>query len=257
MLLAIDVGNTNIVLGLMEGKTIHTHWRISTILTRTRDEFWVSIRLLADDAGIDISSIDGVIISSVVPILTHPLEEMCRKYLNCEPLVVDHTLNLDMPILYDNPSEVGADRICNAYGALKEHSSPLIVLDLGTATTFDVISQGSYLGGVIIPGLETSALDLFKRAARLPKVSFEFPEHIIGRTTTASLQSGLMWGAVDQIDGMIERISKELADEKPVTCVATGGLATIIAPHTKKIKYIDKDLTLKGMRRIFDHIKKS
>jgi type III pantothenate kinase len=191
----------------------------------------------------------------VVPRLNAPFQEVCKELFAQEALLVDHTLPIDLKINYDDPAEVGADRICNAIGALERYKAPLIVVDMGTATTFDIVSgEREYVGGVIMPGLETAGRDLFQRAAKLPKVSFDFPKKIIGTQTRESLQSGLMWGTIDQIDGLIKRISEEWGKEN-ITVIATGGLSEVIAPHSKTIQTVDKELTLLGMTYIYEQVR--
>ncbi|MBN2781065.1 MAG: type III pantothenate kinase [Candidatus Marinimicrobia bacterium] len=251
-LLCLDIGNTHAVLAVLRKDTLLKEIRIPSSPLLDLSEYVMAIERVLAEAGP--AECKGSVISSVVPRLTAPYTQAIRDVLHHTPLIVDHTLPIDLKIRYDDPSEVGADRICNAVGALERYSAPLIVVDMGTATTFDVVSADrEYLGGVIMPGLETAGRDLFKRAARLPRVSFDFPEKVIGTRTRESLQSGLMWGTVDQIDGLIQRICDEWK-APGVTIVATGGLAGIIAPHSRYIQHVDKALTLFGMKYIYEQV---
>lgn len=253
-LLCIDIGNTHVVIALLDGKKVLDTIRIPSTPLLSVPDYIFPINVMLDKLNMKSDMIDGAVISSVVPRLTNPFQEVCHKLLEKEALVVDHMLPIDLKINYDDPAEVGADRICNAIGALEHYSGPLIVVDMGTATTFDVISKKrEYLGGVIMPGLETAGRDLFQRAAKLPKVSFDFPEKIIGTKTRESLQSGLMWGTIDQIDGLIKRICNEWG-EKDVSVIATGGLSEVIAPYSKYIQKVDKSLTLLGMTYIYEQV---
>lgn len=254
-LLCIDIGNTHVVIALLDGRKVLDTIRIPSTPLLSVSDYIAPIKDLISKLKIKIGNIDGAIIASVVPRLTAPFQEVCTILFGNDALIVDHNLPIDLKIIYDDPAEVGADRICNAIGALEQYSSPLIVVDMGTATTFDVVSRNrEYLGGVIMPGLETAGRDLFQRAAKLPKVSFDFPEKIIGTKTRESLQSGLMWGTIDQIDGLIKRISHEWG-EKNITIIATGGLSQVIAPHSKYIQKVDKSLTLVGMTYIYEQVR--
>ena len=254
-LLCIDIGNTHVVIALLDGIKVLDTIRIPSTPLLSIPDYIAPIKDLISKLKINTADIDDAIISSVVPRLTAPFQEVCTILFENDALVVDHNLPIDLKIIYDDPAEVGADRICNAIGALEQYSSPLIVVDMGTATTFDVVSRNrEYLGGVIMPGLETAGRDLFQRAAKLPKVSFDFPEKIIGTKTRESLQSGLMWGTIDQIDGLIKRISHEWG-EKDITIIATGGLSQVIAPHSKYIQKVDKSLTLVGMTYIYEQVR--
>jgi len=254
-LLCIDIGNTHVVIAVLKNTNVLDTIRIPSTPLLTVPDYIATIKDLLSKLNLKPGDIHGAIISSVVPRLTAPFQEVCKILSEREPLVVDHTLSIDLKINYDDPAEVGADRICNAIGALEQYSAPLIVVDMGTATTFDIVSKNrEYLGGVIMPGLETAGRDLFKRAAKLPKVSFDFPEKIIGTKTRESLQSGLMWGTIDQIDGLIKRICHEWG-KKDVTIIATGGLSHVIAPHSKYIQKVDKSLTLVGMAYIYEQVR--
>ncbi len=255
MLLAIDIGNTNIVIGAYQNKKLESHWRLSSSITRTSDESWIVIKLLFDNVQADIHKINGVIISSVVPNLTEAFLRMAQQYLHITPINVDHTLDLGLKILYDSPETVGADRLCNAFAGFHQFGGPIIVVDFGTATTFDVINENKeYLGGIIVPGIEMSANVLHLRTAKLPKVGLLFPGRIIGHTTTESIQSGLMYGSVEMVDGLIRRIKGELG--KPMNVVATGGLASVLYEKSTEIKIIDPFLTLNGLRMIYEHVHK-
>ncbi|MEA2076745.1 MAG: type III pantothenate kinase [Candidatus Marinimicrobia bacterium] len=254
-LLCIDIGNTHIVIAFMKGENMKDSIRIPSTPLLSIPDYIATISNMLTENELQKNNIDGAVISSVVPRLTKPFQDVCSELFNKEALVVDHTLPLDLKIIYDDPAEVGADRICNAVGALKKYAAPLIVVDMGTATTFDVVSgNGEYLGGVIMPGLETAGRDLFQRAAKLPKVSFDFPKKVIGTKTRESLQSGLMWGTIDQIDGLIKRICDEWG-ENDVSVIATGGLSEVIAPHSKYIQKVDEELTLTGMIHIYEKVR--
>ncbi|RKY55960.1 MAG: type III pantothenate kinase [Candidatus Neomarinimicrobiota bacterium] len=254
-LLCIDIGNTQIVIALMNDTKVLDTIRIPSTPLLSVPDYIAPIKYLLSELKIESEKIDGSIISSVVPRLTIPFQDVCKILFDSTALIVNHTLPLDLKINYDDPAEVGADRICNAVGALEQYSAPLIVVDMGTATTFDIVSKNrEYLGGVIMPGLETAGRDLFKRAAKLPEVSFDFPKKIIGTKTRESLQSGLMWGTIDQIDGLIKRIKNEW-NETNVTVIATGGLSQVIAPHSKYIQKVDKSLTLLGMTYIYEQVR--
>jgi len=257
MLLAIDVGNTNIVLGVFDGATLGESWRLATLRERTSDEVGILVTHLFARSGIAIDSVDGIILSSVVPPLTRTMEEMAERYFGQSPLTVDPGTNTGMPVLYSPPSDVGADRVVNAVAAYEAYGratrSPVIVVDFGTATTFDAISaSGEYLGGVICPGIGISADALFQRAARLPRVDVRKPPAVIGRTTVTSMQSGLFFGYVSMVDGIVARMRAELEGGDRAACVATGGMAEILASETTSIQRVDKDLTLQGLRLIWE-----
>lgn len=254
-LLCVDIGNTHIVLALMHGENMLASTRISSTPLLSDKDYKQAIEDLLLSLSYSKNEVSGSIISSVVPRLTEPLKRVSASIFKDPAVIVDHNLPIDLKIKYADPSEVGADRICNAVGALNRYPSPLIVVDMGTATSFDIVSGNSeYLGGVIMPGLETAGHDLFERAAKLPKVSFDFPKKIIGKNTRESMQSGLMWGAIDQIDGMVKRISDEWG-EKNISVIATGGLSEIIAQHSCYIQEVNKTLTLLGMVDIFKQVR--
>jgi type III pantothenate kinase len=254
MLLAIDVGNTNIVLGVFEnGRLIHS-WRLQTLRERTSDELGLLVDGLFAHRGLSPSSVTGVILGSVVPPLTATVWSMIKRYFDRDPLIVDPR-KAGMPILYENPDEVGADRILNAIAAYemfgREARRPLVVCDFGTATTLDAVTaKGEYLGGAICPGVTISADALFQRAARLPRVDVRKPPTVIGRTTVGAMQSGLFYGYVEMVGGLMRRMSAELGGK--ALCVATGGLAATIASEIPAIEQVDLDLTLRGLRMVWE-----
>lgn len=251
MLLTLDIGNTNIVLGIFKGKRLKRNWRIFTDLKRTSDEYWVLIDGLIRGRGEEASRIDAAILSSVVPPLTPVIRDMIKEYLGFIPLVVTADLETGIKICYRNPKEVGSDRVVNAAAAFNLYGGPTIVVDLGTATTFCVITKkGEYIGGSIAPGVLTSLEALFQKTARLPKVELIRPDSVIGKDTISSMQAGVVFGYAAMIDGMIERIREELMIEPYV--VATGGLASLIAPESRMVDESRPFLTLEGLRIIFE-----
>ncbi len=250
MLLAIDIGNTNSVFGIFKDENLLTHWRLSSGLTRTVDESWITVKLLCMEENIEPTAIKEVIIGSVVPNVTNVFSMMAEKYLHIEPVIVDETLQIDLEIKYDDPHQVGADRICNAVAGKHYYQVPQVILDFGTATTFDVLDKsGAYLGGIIMPGFEIAAKDLVQRAARLFKVKLQFPEKVVGSNTEESMQSGILWGAVDSINGMLTRIKKSL-DDSEVQVIVTGGVAEVMLPHIHGVTDYNPDLTMHGLRLI-------
>jgi type III pantothenate kinase len=256
MLLAIDVGNTNIVLGVFERTELVHSWRLATYRERTSDELGILVSELFTHAELPRDRVDAIILSSVVPPLTAPAAEMCERYFSRTPLIVDPASNTGMPVLYEPPSDVGADRVVNAVAAYELYGRPrglpMVVVDFGTATTFDAITaKGEYLGGVICPGVGISADALFQRAARLPRVDVRKPPHVIGRTTVTSMQSGLFFGYVAMVEGIVARMREELGNPR-APCIATGGMVEIIARETKTIETVDPDLTLVGLRMIWE-----
>jgi type III pantothenate kinase len=257
MLLAIDVGNTNIVLGVFEGTRLAESWRLMTLRERTADEMGILVTHLFANRGVPLDRVSGIILASVVPPLTQTMEEMAERYFGHTPLTVDPGTNTGMPVLYSPASDVGADRVVNGVAAYEAYGratqSPVIVVDFGTATTFDAISAaGEYLGGVICPGIGISADALFQRAARLPRVDVRKPPAVIGDTTVRSMQSGLFFGYVSMVDGIVTRMRAELDRGKRSACIATGGMADIIASETTVIERVDPDLTLQGLRLIWE-----
>ena len=259
MLLAIDVGNTNIVLGVFDGERLTRSWRLATYRERTADELGMMVTNLFRHGGLEPGRVDGVILASVVPPLTGMMRDMAVRYFGREPLAVDAATATGMPVLSEPPTDVGADPIVNGVAAFRLYGRPrqaaTIVVDFGTATTFDAIShKGEYLGGVICPGIQISADALFQRAARLPRVDVRKPATVIGRTTVGSMQSGLFFGYVDMVDGLVRRMRAELATSgaAPAVCVATGGMAGVLAGETTVIEEVHPDLTLIGLRIIWE-----
>ena len=255
MLLAIDVGNSNVVLGLFAGASLERRWRLATLPDRTADELWVLVSRLFAEHGVDPARIDGVVMASVVPALTRAVEDMIARGLGHEVLRVD-ACNAGLPVGYDDPTEVGADRLVNGLAAVRLYGGsgrPLVVVDFGTATTFDVLSAGGeYCGGLICPGVEISADALYQRAAQLPRVEVRKPAAVIGRSTVASMQSGLFHGYVSMVEGIVRRLRAELDDGARLLCIGTGGLAGDIAAETTVIDHVQPDLTLAGLRFVWE-----
>jgi len=255
LLLTVDVGNTNTTLGLHEGADLRALWRLTTRREQTADEYGILVRNLFASSGFAPSDIEGVAVASVVPPLTPVLVELSRTYLKADPLVVEPGVRTGMPILYEPPGDVGADRIVNGVAALAAYGGPVIVVDFGTATTFDVVTRkGEYVGGVICPGIGISADALFQRAARLPRVDIRNPGKVIGRSTVASMQAGLYFGYAEMVQGIIGRIRAELGEA--VRVVATGGLAESLAADIPAIEAVDPALTLTGLRLIWERNRK-
>lgn len=251
MLLAMDVGNTNIVLGVYERKNLRADFRVATNLRGMADDYGILITNLLERQNLKPEGIKAIVICSVVPPLMKSLEDMSKKYFKLRPMIIGTNISPKIKILYDNPEEVGADRIVNAFAASLLYECPVIIVDFGTATTFDVISKdGDYLGGAITPGISISLEALFQRAAKLPRINIVKPKRVIGKNTVESMQSGVVFGYVSQVDGIVQRIKEELSSE--VYVVATGGLAELIAQESKTIKEVNLNLTLEGLRMIYE-----
>lgn len=251
MLLVFDVGNTNTVLGVYKGEELTHYWRIATDEARTSDEYGMLIQNLFSYEEISISDVKDVIISSVVPNVMHSLENFVVKYCKKEPLIVGPGVKTGINIKYDNPKQVGADRIVNAVAGYEKYDGPLIIVDFGTATTFCAISEtGEYLGGSIAPGIKISSEALFQRASKLPRVELITPNKVIGKNTINAMQSGIIYGYAGLVDRVVEMMKKELGGEAKV--IATGGLATLIYAESNTIEIVDKFLTLEGLRIIYD-----
>jgi type III pantothenate kinase len=248
MFLAIDVGNTQTVLGVYAGTALQDHWRLRTDRERTADEYGVLVRDLLGDRR---AAIRGVAVSCVVPPMTHVIDALCRKYIGHTPLLVGPGVRTGMPILYDKPQEVGADRIVNAIAAYARTGDTTIIVDFGTATTFDYVSdKGEYVGGIIAPGLGIASDALFERAAKLYRVELAKPKHVIGRNTVHAIQSGLIYGYVSLVDGLVGRIQKE--NKVKARVLATGGFAPLLASESETIEEVDEFLTLDGLRLIYE-----
>ncbi|MSP23685.1 MAG: type III pantothenate kinase [Myxococcales bacterium] len=251
MLLAVDVGNTNISYGLFDGDALVHHVRTESSSSRTTDEYTVLVRQMFALRGVDPDRIDGAVLASVVPPLTDTIVRMLELGFRCEPLVVGPGIKTGIKVLYENPREVGADRVVNAVAAFAWAKSGVIVVDFGTATTFDCVTEdGDYLGGVIAPGVQISADALFARASRLQRVEIARPTRAVGRNAVSSMQSGLVFGYAGLVDGLCERLKAEL--DYPCRVIATGGLARLIAPETRAIEHVDDNLTLTGLRLIYE-----
>ncbi|MBW2524120.1 MAG: type III pantothenate kinase [Deltaproteobacteria bacterium] len=251
MLLAIDIGNTNISYGILDGADLKLHLRSASVASRTSDEYSVLVRQMLELRGVDPDKIDGAIVASVVPILTDTMVGLARTAFGCTPLVVGPGIKTGMPILYEDPREVGADRIVNAVAAYEWAQDAVIVVDFGTATTFDCISNaGEYLGGAIAPGIQISAEALFARASRLHRVDIVEPSQVVGRNTVSSMQSGIVFGYAGLVDGLCRRIQVELGH--PCRVVGTGGYAPLIAEQSTSIERVDPNLTLDGLRIVYE-----
>lgn len=251
MLLTIDIGNTNLTLGLYEGDTLGAHWRLATDHNRMPDEYGLQLLGLLQNAGKTINDIKGISLASVVPPLTGRVIQACREYLKQEPLVVDAGVKTGIKIRYEDPKAVGADRVCDAVAVMKHYGGPACVVDFGTATTFNAITKdGEYLGGAITAGINLAAEALYTRAAKLPRIDLQVPPSVIGRNTVHAMQSGLLFGYVSMVEGMVNRFRSELGDDMKV--VATGGLAEVVAKETKVIDVITPWLTLEGLRLIWE-----
>ncbi|MEX2117228.1 MAG: type III pantothenate kinase [Bacteroidota bacterium] len=257
MLLAIDIGNTHTVFGVFQGKDLKADWRVSSTAQKTEDEVGALLLQFLRGGGIDKSSIQSIGISSVVPNLTDIFNRMAEKYFGHSPVIIGSHLDLGFTIRYKDPSAVGADRLCNAVAGFAKYGGPLIIVDFGTATTYDVIAaNGDYLGGVIAAGVETSAADLHRRAARLPKIELHLPKQLIATDTVASMQAGILYGAIDSLEGMIRRLQKEIHTQegKEARVIATGGFSTFISSHTHVLSATEPTLVLDGVRLIVDRL---
>ncbi len=251
MLLVIDIGNSNVAIGVFEGEKLCATWSIATDVHKTADEYAILLLNLLPHHGLDSSQVKQAILCSVVPPLVATFEELCRRYLGISPIVVGAGIKTGIRILYDNPREVGADRVADAVAAFRLYGGPVIVVDFGTATVFDAVSEeGDYLGGAIAPGIGISAEALFEHAAKLPRIELVRPKRAIGRNTVSSMQSGIIFGYVGLIEGVISRFQQELGGKARV--VATGGLANVIARETPMVDIVDPHLTLVGLRLIHE-----
>ncbi|KAF6600437.1 MULTISPECIES: type III pantothenate kinase [unclassified Bacillus (in: firmicutes)] len=251
MLLVIDVGNTNTVIGVYHDGELEYHWRIETSRHKTEDEFGMLLRSLFEHSGLMFEQIEGIIISSVVPPIMFSLERMCTKYFHIEPQVVGPGMKTGLNIKYDNPKEVGADRIVNAVAAIQQYGGPLIVVDFGTATTYCYIDENKqYMGGAIAPGITISTEALYSRADKLPRIEIARPDNIIGKNTVSAMQSGILFGYVGQVEGIVKRMKWQAKQEPKV--IATGGLASLIANESDCIDIVDPFLTLKGLEIIYE-----
>ena len=256
MLLVFDVGNTNIVMGVYKGETLLHSWRMTTDRGQTADEYEVKVRSFLSYGKSDMKAVKDVIISSVVPPLMPALERMVRHCFGREALVVGPGIKTGLPILYDNPKEIGADRIVNAVAGYEKYGGPLIIVDFGTATTFCAIdAEGRYLGGAITAGIGISAEALFQRAAKLPRIELVKPKQVIGRNTVSAMQAGIVYGYVGLVDGIVRRMAAELGGSPKV--VATGGMAELIAGESVALQFVDNELTLEGLRLIYNRNKPS
>jgi type III pantothenate kinase len=251
MLLAVDIGNTNVTIGAYDGPELRAHWRVATARHRMADEWAVILRNLMDLKGLSFRDVDAAVIASVVPTLTSAIQGMIETYLHVRPLLVEPGIRTGVRVLYDSPKDVGADRIVNAVATFKRYGGPAIVIDFGTATTFDAISaEGDYLGGAIAPGIVISVEALFERTAKLPRVELVLPPRAIGKNTVHSIQSGLMFGYVGLVEGIVRRFKAELGERSVV--IATGGLADVVASETRVIDHVDPYLTLDGLRLVYE-----
>ncbi|WP_416143821.1 type III pantothenate kinase [Planococcus koreensis] len=250
MILVMDVGNTNIVLGVYGEQQLLHHWRLETDRHKTEDEYGMQIKMLLNDAGLGFEAITGIIMSSVVPPIMFSLERMCQKYFHIKPMVVGPGVKTGLNIKYDNPREVGADRIVNAVAAIHEYGTPLIIVDFGTATTYCFIDERQqYMGGAIAPGIGISTEALYNRASKLPRIEIARPANVVGKNTVSAMQAGIVFGYVGQAEGIIARM-KSQSKQKP-TVIATGGMASLIAAESSMIDKVDPFLTLKGLYLIY------
>jgi type III pantothenate kinase len=251
MVLVVDIGNTHLVFGIYEGEVLVVDWRLKTDPHRTSDEYGALLQILFTAEGISFDAIKGIIISCVVPPMISTIERLCNRFFHIDPIVVGPTIDMGMRICYKNPLELGVDRIVNSVGAFEKYRQSLIVIDFGTATTFDYISPlGEFVGGAIAPGITISSEALFQRTSKLPKVDLVYPERVVATTTVESIQAGIVFGYISLVDGIVQRIKDEVQTAPFV--VATGGLALLISAHTKTIDEVDEFLTLRGLKILFD-----
>lgn len=253
MFLAIDIGNTNTVIGVYDDQKLVNSWRLESNHTKTIDEYWIVTKLFCDNARIDLNKIEGAIIGSVVPELTHNFQQMVSNYFKKKSIIVNNQIDLGFDLKVEIPGSVGADRICNVAAVRKQYKLPAIVVDLGTATTFDVVDEnGDYIGGAISPGIYTSSAELCRKAAKLSKIELKNPGHYIGKTTEEHLLTGIFTGHIAMIEGIIARMEKEYEGKESFTVIATGGLSQEIADNCDIIQKADKSLTLEGLRILFE-----
>ncbi|MFQ5863918.1 MAG: type III pantothenate kinase [bacterium] len=253
MLLATDIGNTHITIGIFSKDKLVGHWRFSSGVNRTEDECWIMVNILCQSQKLDISDITGCVISSVVPDQTPIYATMAEKQMGVATVVVNSDTDSGLKILYHDPSSVGADRICNSVAGFNKYGGPLIIIDFGTATTFDIVSENAeYLGGIIAPGVESSSYALYRYAARLPRVELKFPDHLIAKTTETSMQAGIMYGIVEMVNGLVRRLTDELG--KKAQIITTGGMAEQIFEKLQLSVKLEPFLTLDGLRLIYERV---
>ena len=251
MILVIDVGNTNITIGFFREGKLTKHWRLTSTTARTEDEIWVYIKMICLTEDINIDEVEGIAISSVVPTVSTAIARLNEKHLNVRMVEVSSEIDTGLVIKYENPRAVGADRICNAVAGFAEFGGPLVIVDFGTATTFDLVSENAeYLGGIIAPGLESAVASLHRAAAKLPQVDLAFPSKLIGVTTETSIQAGIMYGGADMIEGMIRRLKEKELSSK-TRFIATGGLAELLMPELPSVEAVCPMLTLDGLVQIY------
>lgn len=259
MFLAIDVGNTHTVFGVFKSVTLVSEWRVTSSHHRTEDEIGTQLISFLNHFNIPTKSIEAIGVSSVVPNLTDVYAAMSKKYFSAEPTIIGSDLKLGIRVLYDDPHQVGADRLCNAVAGHAKYGGPLIIIDFGTATTFDVVAKnGDYLGGVIAPGVETAAMDLHRRAAKLPKIELHFPKKMIATDTVTSMQAGILFGALDGMEGIVRRLQLEINKREGTRAnvIATGGFSGLMSRHSKIIDAVEPSLVLEGIRLIHERVKK-